>query len=876
MTPKTTLISYDLSVYNDLIVLIGVLCLGMVACSCWLAYQKSSWRFQVSAWSGFLLLLLLGSLGLCTFIYAQRLMWRDTCAKLVASYANMIGQLDHWKIQPGDPEFFSDWSQPFVLSVDQQPLHSFSETFLNRQPTGPVLEKLAVPEGLSAGWLNNLQPELDTPTHIQRRNQWAIAALTQDSEAYSHSTKQIGVRWEPVPQATTYRLQWRYDNGRETKWITVYTGSKPFCVLAFPPERKNPLILTPVKGRLAPYVPTLPTGQSLVFQVRAEGGTPEDDPDFNQIIEILDFPAATNPYVGYAYTMRFVGRPYAWILGQEQLQFIAAPISDANKNQFIDMNEVPNDIGEWFPATPLTQHIREHQERAMYFDVFRDKWGKWFVIAEPIWTPDNQMDGFLAMDFRVDAVYRAMFRERIYPLCLFALVMFVYFGAVLFVNRLQFKATAITRLADELQDTVSALTKAKQDAEQALQAKTLFLTNMSHEFRTPLNAVLGFTEILIQSSFRCVAERQSLCTEAISQIKENGKSLLELVDNLLGVAAMDGTQSPQLTLMSVHLHDLIFEVTDMMRSRAEHKSLTLTVNEPLDVPEWIESDPTHIRQVLVLLIDNAVKFTQEGSISVDYGVLPKEHAQKHVQQQSGETLMLYISISDTGIGIENDHLESIFRPFSQTDSTFTRQYGGTGIGLAVARQTAELLNGSISVKSHPGQGSTFTFTFPGQVVEPTPQERSDAQSSIILPMAKFVQQALPPASGEQPLLAGCRILLVDDTRVNQIVIATQLEKFGAVVNMAENGQIGIDKIAEAKACGKPFDVILMDMQMPVLDGYAATRQLRAHGYTKPIIAVTAHALPGDREKTLEAGCDEYVPKPVDFVRLIKIIRTFWK
>ena len=677
MTPKATLISYDLSVYNDLIFLVVLLCLGMVACSCWLAYQKRSCRFQISAWGGFLLLLLLGPLGLCTFIYVQRLTWRDTCAQLVASYANMIGQLDHGKIHPGDPEFFSDWSEPFALSAEQRAVRSFSEGVLNHRPEEPIREKLAVPEGLTAGW-QDFQPVSDAPTHIQRRNQWAVAALIESISVPRTNDKTIFVHWKPVLQASTYRLQWKNAVSEDANWITVYTGARTHCTLK------------------------APEGMLLAFRVRAEGGTPEDDLDFNQIIDILDFPSATNPYVGYAYTMRFVNQPSPFSK-QEQLQFIVSPISDANNNQFIDLNEVPNDIGERFPSTPLAQHIHKHKERAMYFDSFKDKWGTWFVIAEPIWTPDNKMDGFLAMDFRVDAVYRAMFRERIYPLCLFALVMFVYFGAVLCVSHIQIKAQAISRLANELQHTVAELTESKQEIEKALQAKTLFLTNMSHEFRTPLNAVLGFTEILSRSSFQCKAEERGLCGEAIKQIKGSGKDLLELVDNLLGVAAMDGTQKPRLTFVAIPIRSLILEVIDMVKSRAEHKSLTLTLEEPLNVPEWITSDPAHIRQVLVLLIDNAIKFTDEGSIVIHYGLLPDQQK-------------FYISISDTGIGIDSKHLKSIFKPFTQSDPTLTRQHGGTGIGLAVARQAAEKLDGSISVESQLGQGSTFTFMFPGKII----------------------------------------------------------------------------------------------------------------------------------------------------------------
>jgi len=691
MIPEAHLISSDFSIYDDLIFVVALLCLGMTLCSAWLVFQKRSCRFQVAIWSGFFLLLVLGTLGLCHFIYAQRLIWRDTCAQLVASYANVVGRLDHWKIQPGNPEFFSDWSEPFVFSFDQPklPPPSLEEELVAAlqwteplQWTGPICEKLAIPESLSVGWLNNDPGFNSVPIHVQRRNQWAFAKLLE-CNAVPYDNKCVFAQWSPVPQATTYRLQWKGANSYDTNWITVYTGSAAFCYLQ------------------------APEGMSLAFRVRAEGGTPEDDTHFNQIIEILDFPAATNPFVGYAYTMRFVDRSDLSLSSEsEQLQFIVSPISDANNNGFIDADEMPNDIGERFPITPLAQHIRERKERAMYFNEFNDQWGKWFSIAEPIWTPDNKMDGVIAMDFRVDAVYRAMFLERVYPHCLFVLVTVVYFGAVLFVNSILIKTATVSRLADELQNTVSALTVAKQEAETALQAKTLFLTNMSHEFRTPLNAILGFTEILVQSSFQCTADRQGLCAEAINQIKVSGKNLLELVNNLLGVAAMDGTRAPLLTLSSVHFRNLILEVVDMMRNRAEYKSLSLVVSEPKDVPERIVTDAPHLRQVLVLLIDNAVKFTHEGSVSINYGIV------------SGQQSMFYVSVSDTGIGIDAEYLNSIFKPFSQADATSTRQYGGAGIGLAVARQTAELLNGSISVESQLGEGSTFTFTFPGQVAEP--------------------------------------------------------------------------------------------------------------------------------------------------------------
>ena len=843
MIQEARLIGYDYSVYAELIAIVVVLCLCMIACSIWLTHQKRSFKFIVSVWCGFLPLLLFGTVGMSFFIYQQRIDWTAYCSKLVAYYANVVNQLDHDKIQPGNPDVFSDWSPKLVMSFEQQTdamlLRSEEDTFSNRQ-SDPLSssEKLGIPEGLTADWSSLLQAS-SMPTHLIRRNQWAVAELTQDSYAFDRSVQKVYVRWDSVPQATTYRLQWKNADCENTDWITVYTGAKPSCAI------------------------TIPQGVSLAFRVRAEDGTPEDCPHFTRIVDILDFPAATNIYVGYVYTMRSAG--------QEQSQFIVAPISDANKNGVIDANEMPNDIGELYPKTPIFRHVLGYKERAMDFETLEDQWGRWFIIAEPIWTRDNKMEGLLGMDFRANVVLRAMFYERLYPLCLFILVMSVYFSAILFINHLQIKTAVVSQLASELQHVVSELTEAQRATEKALQVKTLFLTNMSHEFRTPLNGILGFIGILERSSFRCAAEERAMCQEAIKQVKDNGKSLLKLVDNLLGMAAMDGTQTPQLQFTAFHIHNLILEVANMMQSRAECKSLTLTIDESQDTPKWITSDPKHIRQVLLLLIDNAIKFTQEGSVSIHYGILPE-------QQQRAP--MFYVSVSDTGIGIAPDQVRSIFKPFSQSDPTSTREYGGMGIGLAVARQAAEMLNGNISVKSQPGLGSTFTFTFPGQIAEPPPQESSTestvVQNTATLPIVKSTRSDIRPASeGEHPL-ASCRILVVDDTKANQIVIVNQLEELGATTETAENGQIGIDKITEAETRGEPFDIILMDMQMPVLDGYAATRHLRAYGYFKPIIAVTAHALPEDRERTLEAGCDEYITKPVDFLRLTKVIQTLWK
>jgi len=834
MSPQAHVIGQDYSVYYDLIAVVVFLILCMIACSFWLAHRKRSAKFIGAVWIGFIVLVSLGTLGVALSIHSQRVMWWNTCSQLVASYASSINRLDHWKIQPGNPEVFSDWSPPLVLTANNSVLLPAELHRRTSSDHPPLLHKLAVPEGVSGDW-QNFTPSAK-PIHVQRRNQWAVAALTGDSEAFDRCTQAINVRWNPVSGATTYRLQWGEARGIETEWMTVYTGSQPFCSL------------------------TAPKGLNIALRVRAEDGTPEDDPEFNRIIDILDAPVRADRLVGYAYTLRAVD--------QEVAQFIAAPISDANHNGLIDVVEVPSDIGELHPLDRQLQYVLENQVRTIDLCPYYDRWGRWLTIAEPLWTPDGAIDGILGVDFNVDRVRKKMFHERIYPLCLFILVTFSYFGAFFSISNLQIKERAISRLAAGLREINSQLTEAKNVTEKALQAKTLFLTNVSHEFRTPLNALLGFTEILDQQTKKCV-EEANICAEAIRHMRENGKILLELVDNILSVASMYEDHMLRLKIVPVNIRCLVTEVANALRSRAENKSLSLTVIDPPEIPEWIGSSLPHLQQVLILLVGNAIKFTQQGSISIRYGVSPEPN-------------MLYISVSDTGIGIAPEMISSIFKPFLQSDPSLTRQYGGMGIGLSVAQQSAEILNGSITVESQLEQGSTFTFTFPELPVNPSLEETPKDSGAVTVPN----ELPAPPIDlssrremfdgAETLCLTDCRILYVEDAKINQIVLSRQLEETGAMVEFANNGQIGIEKIVEAEKQGKPFDIILMDMQMPVLDGYGATRLLRNSGYSKPIIAVTAHALPGDREKTLEAGCSAYISKPVDSAQLVETIHSFWK
>jgi CheY-like chemotaxis protein len=300
------------------------------------------------------------------------------------------------------------------------------------------------------------------------------------------------------------------------------------------------------------------------------------------------------------------------------------------------------------------------------------------------------------------------------------------------------------------------------------------------------------------------------------------------------------------------------------------------------MPFFVLSDPPRLRRILVNLIGNAVKFTEKGTVDIGYGIdSPNVISLKEldtVSHSPADKQNVFVSIHDTGIGIPEDYIQMIFQPFSQADTSLTRRYGGTGIGLAVAKHTAEMLGGSIAVTSTVGQGSIFTLTFPAWITTKAtelqnPRRRIETVREESEPAQDTTCKEKEEEDDTELNLTGYRVLVVDDVRINRIVLSTQLRAISADISFAENGQEAIDLINQADTSETPFDIVLMDMQMPVMDGYAAVRQLRSQGYKKPIIAVTAHALPGDHEKTLVAGCDGYLSKPIDSQKLLEMIRN---
>jgi CheY-like chemotaxis protein len=288
-----------------------------------------------------------------------------------------------------------------------------------------------------------------------------------------------------------------------------------------------------------------------------------------------------------------------------------------------------------------------------------------------------------------------------------------------------------------------------------------------------------------------------------------------------------------------------------MQERAAAKGLTFAVHRHVGVPDVIHTDPTRFRQILFNLVSNAVKFTEEGGVKIVFRMGPL------IGKSNPADRPLCVDVTDTGIGIPPHQRNRLFQPFTQGDTSTTRKFGGTGLGLAITKRLAQMLGGDVQVSSTEGKGSTFTVSM--QVSSPAGAQAQHPQEPSPAPAAP---------SPETPILAGLRILLAEDGEDNQELINLHLTFAGAQVTLAENGKQACAAALAAMNTGQPFDLILMDMQMPEMDGYEATAHLRSHGYTNPIVALTAHVMSGDKEKCIAAGCDNFLGKPIDPATLL--------
>ncbi len=388
------------------------------------------------------------------------------------------------------------------------------------------------------------------------------------------------------------------------------------------------------------------------------------------------------------------------------------------------------------------------------------------------------------------------------------------------------------------------LLRMKEEAQAASASKSAFLANMSHELRTPMTAILGFVELLIGSL------KHSENLDAAQTIQRNGEHLLNLINDILDLSKIEAGKVTTESIVTSP-ETLLREVLSLMQVRAMAKNLQLELELDGPVPAAIRTDPLRLRQVLMNLIGNAIKFTEVGGVRV----VLRQGTSIHRPPK------LRFEVHDTGVGLTRQQIDTLFEPFTQADSSTTRKYGGTGLGLTISKRLAELLGGTIDVRSEPGVGSVFGIELAYEVSE----------LPSVVSAGSHAAHDLPKTMDQSTCCENLQVLLAEDGPDNQRLISFLLRKAGAQVTVVEHGQAALEAVEEALVAGREFDIILMDMQMPVMDGYTATQRLRSQGYARPIVALTAHAMNGDRERCLAAGCDDYATKPINRAKLLGLI-----
>lgn len=801
-----------------LIVLVPLLVMGFITYR--FIRKGRTLKSFVLTWVVFAAVISTGMAGLFSVVSFQRRQLVDYFGECSRAAAALAYELDHWKIQYGNPDTFSDYSEPVmpqdVNELPKQLPAALPESSANMSSQSAE-EKLPVPTGLIVYRSENIQD-----SEAPKRNMWGDIAQAKGRAYFDTYPKRVCCQWNAVPGATTYRVQWGIVDAatgqvEEDNWVIVYSGSQRSVVLAAPDG--------PVQ-----------------FRIRAETGTPEDDPTYLKLCEAFERIGEHGINISSVYSMRFKNADMAY--------FVVAPGGDENENGVIDPDERPSPIGEEYACSYTMRDVYENHAGAVNTVAFRDEWGVWISAFEPLWTPDGEFDGMVGVDFKAALWYDNIQKAKFYPYCFYIAVLAVFFGGLAMISRLQNSGEKLQDYAHELNITIASLTAARQEAERAAKVKSDFLANMSHEIRTPMNAILGMTHLALQTE---LTPKQSMYLE---NVESSATLLLRIINDVLDFSKIEAGK-----MVMEHrpflLRNVIIGLESIVGELARRKAVTLELKCEEDIPNRLRGDSIRLQQVLVNLLTNAIKFTKEGTITLEV-----KSTTSPQQQEKDKRTILQFSVRDSGIGMTEAQTKSLFKPFTQADTSTTRKYGGTGLGLAICKSIVRMMNGKIWCTSKPGAGSTFIFTAQFDLA------LSDEMSSVIARAKTANAKEAVDENRALSQISGAKILLAEDNKINQMVAKELLEMKGFKVDVADNGHIALEMLERGE-----YALVLMDIQMPEMDGLEAARKIRQNPkYTGlPIIAMTAHALSGDHEISLSAGMNDHITKPINPAHLYQVL-----
>lgn len=583
----------------------------------------------------------------------------------------------------------------------------------------------------------------------------------------------------------------------------------------------------------------------------------------------------------------------------DKLVFIACPVCDLNRDQIYgdpDHNEGEVGAGVVFELEPeaQTQLLRGFEGESLFsHDPIVDEWGVWYTATEPVRNKHGEVEALLMIDFWKEHFDLELAKARLGPQLLTSLVFGLFFVTTSLVQRRWCVAEEMRQYTDTLEEHMRESAKAKRAADRAAQDRGFFLAKMSHKVRTPITSILGYAEIM--GSVSSTPEEQN---RAAQTILSNTEKLLALLNDILDFSKIEaGKITPLPTPVSVSrfFEELLLQYVPVCHR--SHIECVFYCTSP--IPMEIVTDPIPLRHIMTNLLDNALKFTPSGGVSValswrDTPPLAPLRVDWLASSESRVGLFC-IDVHDSGIGMNEATLAALFRPFEQAEWTMTSRFGGTGLGLSIVQGLVKLLGGETHVRSELGRGSTFSITLPQVIplttpwgdefasgvavaasdasITPTPTPTSTSLSTHARSGARTIasSQSRSVARGAKQPLAGRRILLADDSPDSRRLFEMMLTKAGAQVLTATNGLEALEKANESWCAQRPFDIVLLDMQMPVMDGYTATQNLRQIGYLGKIVALTAYTLPTEIQQCLTAGCDDYATKPIHRDALIEAV-----